>query len=1775
MSRLEHVKGNDAGACYLVSRLPSGGRLASWTVALMARPESVARGVRSRRLQRTCAVSPAAQLPHLVLFVWQLCAALAAAVEKKASFNVRAQLLSGWKRTPAAAQSLEWFRDLASVGEQAAFLRHLVAAGGKGETVTTEIAAAEKLLRSASARTFHELLVRNHFYSPRVEAIRTLERRDRGLFGNACEEGVAWALLWYAGVEEPTAACDAQALRNALAKEAVSANAGGTAAPSQAASLAGSPGSLSPHKLDISLRRSTNGVSRRMCVLYGAVSAEGLRDVAPLLAEIDSLPEASDWTAVFRYADGPVGPEGPGADDLTGFGFELAIKSSEYKTHEDEKNEGDNAEQPKEGDAAPPDADLAADADEDDLRQLKESETKLDGPLEISGLLFHVLLDKHPALRSRLWSFKEQLEAEQNTDAVLKAWEIKDIGLQATARIKAASNPLLTLMRISQDFPAHVVRLSKTVVPESLRKGHHMLRRMMRNSEEVFSVNNRLVQPDHSDLSVFPMMKTLHPFFVGVERMTRIGLNETTACEMLKESSGSASPQRLDWRSNVLPRSVYLVTKDKKSQRWGASLQNLMYVFPGSLAPVRLPIYKLVFVFDPADVDDLKQALSLLKSMPMPMSVHFVMAPSARTDSVQLWDEQVLGARPEWMSGATDVGVGSAGGASATTAITAVFGNLLHRAPSKARTFLKNMVEWCTESGYKEGERISHGSTFLTALKGIWEKLSEEVNQQVVWQEIVEGMVDATNSYLANATRYVSALGVPVPSMLINGKLLLKSAYEGSNSIIPTIGHEQQILQKGVYTGQVRQPEDIEEYLASDGMLPAFHEDITPEVARRGGEEGMREQRSGNSATYIQWPTEPFQRLSFLQSCEEDLEQGSHKGVNFYHIVVLRSLKQAYLLHVFAAHLLNPDRSTKLAAGGSAASFPHFASRWSVLVDLTTAAEAEGLQELRACVRGVLMHEASNLGEVYSLNRQKLMVLKFLGIALPAAAGAASVLPPQHVKLLCDLAVSKKVDPDVQASMRNLIANSRAGGQDAAASADEQVLLAAATPLETVSDGAVPADGAVWVCNGRRIALATRGQRVSPRHVQTLEHVEAQYDTAASEEEEQEQEQNVDKAAPAEEKALGQWLEDAGLAKNVDGLIAAIRSEALSSGQNQRFTQPVQIFESAPASFRLHLPPARPELASPIKVYGIVDPLSATAQSASALLALFSMAFNAEVNLVLNPMIRHSEYPLKRYYREVIHWPDRLSDGTPSAELEGGEVGNGRAELVMATQHTLTAAVHALPTWLVTAYQAEHDMDNLRLVDVGDGRTCDTTYQLRQLYVEGQAFILGEDGWPVAAAKGLQIDVVGKGSRDAPDDTVIMENLGYFQLHGNPGFYEVALKNGLSNDTFIPASMEDVEVTSYFTPPYQLRVSLRPGKIHDDLFEQGKGPNSGAWKKRGRKSSSGGPFSRFLGSFSSMWSGQKDDTDSKSTDKEEAVSTVTPEAASGELPTVHIFTVASGHLYEKLLSIMILSVKNHTKCPLHFWFIDNFLSPKFKAFIPHMAERYNFDFDFVTYKWPSWLNGQSEKQRLIWAYKILFLDVLFPMDVPKVIFIDADQVVRADVKELWEIDLHGKVYGFVPMGNSNLATEGFRFWKQGYWKSHLRDLPYHISALFVVDLVEFRRTAIGDALRSIYNQLSRDPNSLANLDQDLPNFAQHQIPIFSLPQEWLWCETWCSQESKPQAKTIDLCQNPLTKEPKIVMAKRIISEWQGFHDEVLHLQRSVALLTEPESSALTAGKPEL
>ena len=84
----------------------------------------------------------------------------------------------------------------------------------------------------------------------------------------------------------------------------------------------------------------------------------------------------------------------------------------------------------------------------------------------------------------------------------------------------------------------------------------------------------------------------------------------------------------------------------------------------------------------------------------------------------------------------------------------------------------------------------------------------------------------------------------------------------------------------------------------------------------------------------------------------------------------------------------------------------------------------------------------------------------------------------------------------------------------------------------------------------------------------------------------------------------------------------------------------------------------------------------------------------------------------------------------------------------------------------------------------------------------------------------------------------------------------------------------------------------------------------------------------------------------------------------------------------------------------------------------------------------------------------------------------------------------------------------------------------------------------------------------------------NELPIFSLPQEWLWCETWCSDAELKTAKTIDLCNNPMTKEPKLERARRILPEWEGLDEEVKNYseQLTAAILQQKK---MNVAKDEL
>lgn len=391
----------------------------------------------------------------------------------------------------------------------------------------------------------------------------------------------------------------------------------------------------------------------------------------------------------------------------------------------------------------------------------------------------------------------------------------------------------------------------------------------------------------------------------------------------------------------------------------------------------------------------------------------------------------------------------------------------------------------------------------------------------------------------------------------------------------------------------------------------------------------------------------------------------------------------------------------------------------------------------------------------------------------------------------------------------------------------------------------------------------------------------------------------------------------------------------------------------------------------------IIDPLSETAQKWVPIINTLATIEGVSVIMYLNPVNGLQELPLKRFYRYVFDNEPHFDPVTGVQEIPTAYFNE------LPTEPLYTLGVDTTNAWHVTVREANMDLDNILLNSLSkEENGVSAVYELENILLEGHCL----DSTNKSPPRGLEFEIATP-SNHSHKDTLVMANLGYFQLKALPGVWNLGLREGRSSTIY---SIEDIgtkgkwnwdaskknkkaeqadgvlALTSFEGITVMPLVHKNPGMESEDVLESADSKKhddgSGLWS-----------------SFSSKLFGKKNEN--------------TDLVAKPKQAEINIFSVASGKLYERFLSIMIASVMEHTQSTVKFWFIENFLSPEFKDFVPYMAKEYGFDYEMVTYKWPSWLRAQREKQRTIWGYKILFLDVLFPLDLDKVIFVDADQVI--------------------------------------------------------------------------------------------------------------------------------------------------------------------------------------
>lgn len=1306
---------------------------------------------------------------------------------------------------------------------------------------------------------------------------------------------------------------------------------------------------------------------------------------------------------------------------LSGFGIELAVKNMEYKAIDDSKIKSEGGEGDEEEDEEHEDEDNRA-----------SKEVFADEP--VAGFNFATLAARYPESTDALKLFRDDMKTKLSlaSDAPLKVWDIKDLGIQAAQRVALSSDPISALVDVSQNFPSLADSLSRMPIDKTFAKEVRRNHRKMQPGGLVMSLNGEQLELDTVD--VYALVESIAKEVGVYEELVHLGLPSTIAKSLLRipKKENQVKINTDNCESIVFYNDV---EKDPKFERWSKDVKHLASPSPGGFPRVRRNLYTVVAILDPTDHDmwDMIDMMDQMVEAQMPIRMAQVVVTGARDNTVSTRIDP------------SDAKFGE------RIALAANYLMRAHGAEAQ-RDFLSAISmnrQMLSEPSYFAPATYAP-PTWALARQVLVTILSQLGGVDADVEAFIASAIESTkrndaSRELEHVRRDMSRKGLNAPSVLLNGEYVRDVVARAHGATLASmLNHFLRLEMSRVKTMFTQG--------AFDGV-----DDVSAVVTR------------GASEKYVPWI----------------LDEAENPPV--YSAPVPYDVERVL--------------DATFASAGDAEEFKPMSIVVIANADTKSGARliAEvskyALSDAGSAVRFTVAHPGGSAPLAGERAR---------------AVQAALLLPSRRAKILLFLSeiCGKGVDADDAATSVGLNAADFKRLMDDDDGANE----ISQAHARLVAHYGIKSKCTV-IANGRVLDLTFRQCEMDADDFAVLAAVEM------------EQRSSEIHALVMKKVHAGELDAELGAVSRIVSRASAIVAVKQASSPRKRSIMSLETMakDAKRTAFKSGTGAA-------VEIEAILDPLSKEAQRVAPVLALLRDRLSEDVciRVILNPRVNLADLPLKSYYRYVA--PPKLFIESPGAHITD-----------VPTHKTLTMHVDFPESWMVTTHKATYDLDNLILKDAKD-RVIRAEYRLESILVTGHAS--DERHQP---ARGTQMILEDDNTRATPG-TIVMANLGYFQLPASPGMHKLSLRAGRSANIFKFEAANDLTDTAAF----DRRISENATSV--DVFVdsfRGRVLEVNLKRRPGREKSDvllvakTGPASWISNIF------KKSDN------------------------RIHIFSVASGHLYERFLKIMMASVKRSTKEPVKFWFIKNWLSPSFKDYLPYMAKEYDFEFELISYKWPTWLNKQTEKQRIIWAYKILFLDVLFPLELKKVIFVDADQIVRADMAELWNMDLKGAPYGYTPMCDNNKEMEGFRFWKQGFWASHLRGKPYHISALYVVDLDRFREIAAGDRLRGMYDQLSRDPGSLANLDQDLPNFAQHEVPIFSLPQPWLWCESWCGNETKAAAKTIDLCNNPLTKEPKLEGARRIVAEWPELDDEVRAFTARVERGELSNPSAIPVAKDEL
>jgi hypothetical protein len=224
---------------------------------------------------------------------------------------------------------------------------------------------------------------------------------------------------------------------------------------------------------------------------------------------------------------------------------------------------------------------------------------------------------------------------------------------------------------------------------------------------------------------------------------------------------------------------------------------------------------------------------------------------------------------------------------------------------------------------------------------------------------------------------------------------------------------------------------------------------------------------------------------------------------------------------------------------------------------------------------------------------------------------------------------------------------------------------------------------------------------------------------------------------------------------------------------------------------------------------------------------------------------------------------------------------------------------------------------------------------------------------------------------------------------------------------------------------------------------------------------------------------------------------------------IHIFSFVSEPSSEWSTRMMLYTAKANSRASLKVWLLNGF-----QRGIPT-----SIDTEIIPPFWPSFVPRPSSPSQFCKIAKFLFLDLLIPLEVRRILILDDSVVLRKDVAVFRRVDLDTAVCA-APLISSSRR-------KALYW--NLEDIvqerfgrPFHTSALVWVDLARWVDARAGYIFRKLYLDALLMPKDYPS-DDDLFNQLQLHVQIATLPEGTTFCSLYNRRDLATSAFAHMMC----------------------------------------------------